>query len=544
LALGRENSMSKFKFDSFGVMIDMSRNAVMSLDGLKRFLPLLKKMGYKTVFLYTEDTYEVEGEPYFGYMRGRYSTAEMREIDALCESLGMEAIPCIQTLAHLSTLMKWGEHPFDGEGVLLVDNERTYELIDRMFATLSKCFKTKKVHIGMDEAHYLGRGRHLDEYGYEPTAEIMKRHLDKVCAIAEKYGYEPMIWSDMFFSTVTDHNYYTSKITLPQEWIDALPENVTPIYWDYYQTKQENFEDMLDNHLQLSDKTWFAGGIWSWTGFIPHNYFSIRSMKLAIDACRKYKTKNLFFCMWGDDGAECSHFAQLPALHYLAMYAKGVTDEEKIKAKFKTLTGIAYDDFVVIDDVNNIIGYENDNGAPCNPSKHFLLSDTFNGHFDYMVKDGCGENCARTAEKLRAVAKQTRKFSYIFESAACLAEVLAVKYELGVKVRRAYKDGDRDELRRLADNDYAVAAGLVKKFHVAFEKQWMLDNKPYGFDVQDIRLAGVRARLESCRRRIYDYLDGNIDKIDELECELLPFGAKERSRLQNGSVGMMTSNIL
>ena len=143
LALGRENSMSKFKFDSLGVMIDMSRNAVMSLDGLKRFLPLLKKMGYKTVFLYTEDTYEVEGEPYFGYMRGRYSTAEMREIDALCESLGMEAIPCIQTLAHLSTLMKWGEHPFDGEGVLLVDNERTYELIDRMFATLSKCFNTK-----------------------------------------------------------------------------------------------------------------------------------------------------------------------------------------------------------------------------------------------------------------------------------------------------------------------------------------------------------------------------------------------------------------
>ena len=32
-------------FDTFGVMIDMSRNAVMSIDGLKRFLPLLKKMG-------------------------------------------------------------------------------------------------------------------------------------------------------------------------------------------------------------------------------------------------------------------------------------------------------------------------------------------------------------------------------------------------------------------------------------------------------------------------------------------------------------------
>ena len=136
--------MAKFKFETLGVMIDLSRNAVMSLDGLKRFLPVLKKMGYRTVFLYTEDTYEVEGEPYFGYMRGRYSMAEMREIDALCASLEMEAIPCIQTLAHLSTLMKWGEHPFDGKGVLMVDDERTYTLIDRMLATLSNALQAKR----------------------------------------------------------------------------------------------------------------------------------------------------------------------------------------------------------------------------------------------------------------------------------------------------------------------------------------------------------------------------------------------------------------
>ena len=91
-------------FDTFGVMIDMSRNAVMSLDGLKRFLPLLKKMGYNCVMLYTEDTYEVDGEPYFGYMRGRYSKTEMKEIDDFADGLGMTVIPCIQTLAHLNAI--------------------------------------------------------------------------------------------------------------------------------------------------------------------------------------------------------------------------------------------------------------------------------------------------------------------------------------------------------------------------------------------------------------------------------------------------------
>ena len=58
-------------FDSFGVMIDCSRNAVPSVAGLKRFFQMLSGMGYNCAMLYTEDTYEVKDEPYFGYKRGR-----------------------------------------------------------------------------------------------------------------------------------------------------------------------------------------------------------------------------------------------------------------------------------------------------------------------------------------------------------------------------------------------------------------------------------------------------------------------------------------
>ena len=46
--------------------------------------------------LYKEDTYEVNEEPYFGYMRGRYSKAEMKQIDAFARSIGITVVPCIQ----------------------------------------------------------------------------------------------------------------------------------------------------------------------------------------------------------------------------------------------------------------------------------------------------------------------------------------------------------------------------------------------------------------------------------------------------------------
>ena len=67
-----------------GLMVDCSRNAVMNLTALKRFVKVISALGYDTLMLYTEDTYEVDGEPYFGHQRGRFSKAELKEADAFC----------------------------------------------------------------------------------------------------------------------------------------------------------------------------------------------------------------------------------------------------------------------------------------------------------------------------------------------------------------------------------------------------------------------------------------------------------------------------
>jgi hypothetical protein len=510
-------------YRTLGVMIDMSRNAVMSLDGLKRFLPLLKKMGYNCVMLYTEDTYEVDNEPYFGYMRGRYTKAEMKEIDAFAASLGITVIPCIQTLAHLNTIFRWKKFPRDCDDILLTDDERTYELIENMFSTLSECFTSRKIHIGMDEAHMLGRGRHLDKHGYEAVNAIMKRHLERICKIAEKYGYELMIWSDMFFRPWNNGEYVIPKCEIPKEIIDSLPKSVIPVYWDYYQSKESVYSDMIENHKQLSDKAWFAGGSWCWIGFIPFNDFTLKSMIPALDACKKHQVQDIIFTMWGDDGAECSHFSQLPSLFYLAEYAKGNTDASDIKAKFKKLCGIDFDEFMNIDCPNNIIEHH---GMPANPSKYMLYSDCFNDYLDYTIEEGAGDKYKDFAIKLHSTAKKSRKYGYVFDTAAKLCNVLEIKYELGLKTRLAYERGDKNELKRLAENDYVEVRNRLLIFIKAFEKQWMKDNKPHGFDVQEMRLGALLYRIDSCRRRILSYVNGKIERIEELDETILPFRKK------------------
>ncbi len=528
-------------FDTFGVMIDMSRNAVMSMDGLKRFLPLLKKMGYNCLMLYTEDTYEIEDEPYFGYMRGRYSKTELKEINALAQSLGMTVIPCMQTLAHMHAALRWGKIPVDCNDIMLTDDERTYELIDRMFATFAECFSSRRIHIGMDEAHMLGRGKHLDRHGYETVNTVMKRHLNRVCEIAQKYDYKVMVWSDMYFRPWNNGRYSIPKCEMPQEVVDALPESVIPVYWDYYRSTEKEYSDMMENHKQLSGKTWFAGGAWSWFGMIPYNRFSIESMVPALNACKKHGIRNVFMTMWGDDGAECSHFSQLPSLFYLAEYAKGNTDEQKIREKFKRFSGMEFDEFMEIDCPNDVVEYR---GRPRNPSKYMLYSDYFNDFLDYTVALGAGEKYDTYAKKLHESAKKSRRYGYVFDTAAKLCDVLSIKYELGLRTRLAYEAGDKNELKRLAQNEYVQVAKRIDIFARAFEKQWMTDNKPHGFDVQDLRLGGLIRRTNACRRRILDYVNGKIDRIEELDEKLLPFGESGQSLTANKAPCYSTVNIL
>ena len=194
----------------FGVMMDMSRNAVMKPEQIKKFINILHSFGYNTLVLYLEDTYEIKEEPYFGYMRGRYSEKELKDIVDYCANKDIEVIPCIQTLAHLETLFQWNQYrPLrDISDTLNVGDEKIYSLIENMLKTVKKCFTSPFVNLGMDEAVYLGRGRFLSQNGYKESSELFNNHLKRVVEIVRKYELIPIVASDMFFRTENNGAYY------------------------------------------------------------------------------------------------------------------------------------------------------------------------------------------------------------------------------------------------------------------------------------------------------------------------------------------------
>ncbi len=510
----------------FGAMLDMSRNAVMKIEQIKKYVDYLKEFGYNMLMLYTEDTYEVDNEPYFGYLRGRYSKDELKEIDAYCLEKGIELIPCVQTLAHLKTLFRWPVYyrtVRDCIDVLLVDEERTYTLIDNIFATLEQCFTTRVAHVGMDEAYFLGAGAYRDKHGPAERAEMLKRHLSRVREIAQKHGFTILTWSDMFFNELGKGDYYTDpkKFCVSDEEKKIVPDGVQLVYWDYYSTQQNKYERSFKNHKKITDNVWYAGGIWSWYGFAPINRFSLRAMGAAMKACRKSGMEKIFITIWGDDGGECPKFSLLPVLYYSKRIYDGETSIQKIKAEFKEIVGESFDAMLQMDAPNEICGNKGQ-GLPCNPSRYMFYSDLFSGYFDANLPEGGAAEYKTIAKRLQNYARGSEKFGYIYGYLAKLCDFMSVKYDLGVRLRAAYQAEDKTELQNLVG---VIRSAEIKldKFYDAFKTVWYTDNKPYGFEIQDARMGALSRRMRACRERLQAYLKGDEKELPELGETLLDY---------------------
>lgn len=505
-------------FNRFGIMLDCSRNAVMSVPALKRWIDIMEDLGYNTLMLYTEDTYEVDNQPYFGYLRGRYSQKELREIDDYAYEKGIELIPAIQTLAHLNAIFRWPAYRGinDCDDILLAGEDKTYQLIEDMFASLEKSVRTRTVNIGMDEAHMLGRGRYQSLHGFEDRFDILLNHLKKVAEIAEKHGFECIMWGDMFFRLLGGD--YHSDRSVPEHIREMIPNNVNLIYWDYYSTDTERYSKQIESHSKIKNNIWFAGGLWSWTGFAPHNQYSIDATKAAFDACIKHGVKDVFLTMWGDNGAECSKFSLLPSMYYAAQIARGAEDLDEIKRGFYEKFGIAFDDFMLAD----LKGTPNEKkDSTLNPEKYMLYNDCLCGVLDSTVREGDAEAYGECAEKLK-ILEENPQYGYLFKTLRTLCEVLSVKFDIGVRTRRAYEAKDEGELKNII-GDYERLTGLIDAFYTAFREQWDKENKPNGFDIQDIRIGGLRLRVQHCKERLEAFLEGKIPSLSELEEPILDF---------------------
>lgn len=502
-----------------GYMADCSRNAVARVDTLKKLVRQAALMGYHFIGLYLEDTLAIPEEPYFGYMRGAYTKEEIAEVVRYAALFGVEIRPYVETLAHLNQITRYEHYQkfIDTDDILLAGDERTYEFLDHYLKAVSDAFPSRRVNIGMDEAHMVGLGKYLDAHGYQNRVEIIQKHLERVMEICRKYGLQPQMWSDMFFRLAFGGEYYVKDKPMAEN--VKIPEGLELVYWDYYSADEEHYDDMLRQHRKMTDKVSFAGGVWKWIGFAPHNRYSAVIGKAALSSCRRNGITSVVMTGWGDNGGEASQFSILPGLFE---DARLVYEDNLPEAAFYALTGIREEDYMKLD-LSNPLPARKDRVN--NAGKFLFYNDALLGIFDPLAQQLASGYYEDAAKQLEQAVRDSSGSSlcYVLKTQASLCRVLQDKANLGTVIRTAYDAGDREKLRDIAEEAIPQLLGKLDRFYQDFRKQWMSENKAFGFEVQSLRIGGLRQRILEVQQRLEEYLSGEIAEIDELEKPVLPF---------------------
>ncbi|CCF51528.1 hypothetical protein NDA11_005660 [Ustilago hordei] len=526
IANNKLNITQKSDYETIGTMIDCSRNGVLNVRSNKYLLRTLALLGYNMLQLYTEDTYEIDGEPFFGYLRGGYTHTELREIDDYAAMLGVEVIPCIQTLGHLGQMLQWPRYLAlrDTAEVLLPEWGETYVMLEKMIRAATSPFRSKKIHLGMDETHGLSQGRYYSIFGHannKPSSQVFVEHLEKVNDICKGMGLEPMIWSDMLFCLSARNNslvgYYDSEQPLDVK-EQGLPGGIDLVYWDYYHTSVQSYEGRIRNHEQLRGASpWLAAGSWTWSRFWTALPFTFQTIAVNLTAAkRSVGVKHVFLTIWGDEGNEVDLWSSLPAWVYYADHCYTTTSSVEggerglevgmVKAKFDAIVGANWDDFIQassIDDTskdgNKFAEDDKIHFAP-NTSKWMLWSDPVHSFAEpTLVASGfdAESHYAGLAETLgervegvtlsnplqhhntlvvRSTQGKEEKKGLFGAAASLLSSVTGTSEGGGMKTIRILADhpfNARLELARLLARTLSLKANLRQRLHQAYvSRNW------------------------------------------------------------------------
>lgn len=513
-------------FITLGIMLDCSRNRVLTVEQLKTWFRRLALAGYNLVMLYTEDTYQLPSEPFFGFMRGAYSLAEIQELDDYAYSLGIELRGCIQTLGHLDKVLRWGAYSGvrDTGNVLLAESPDTYRLIEKMVEFWAHALRARTLHIGMDETYDLGRCVYLDKHGHKPQFDLFNGHLVKVREICAATGLSAEMWSDMYFRIGSKGEYYNPDLNLTKAQHSLIPQDVKLWYWDYYNTEVDFYERMIDAHRKLSGNISVASGIWTWARFWCDTYLTTVAAMPCIEAARKKRIHELVFALWGDDGAYClmdSAFAMLMLAAEVAYGSHPGTAQDSATKRLRAVCDMDFDAIVNIGQLN--APFVLPDGSKRIPRDGSLLWDDPLLGVSYLSFSAGFPNCAQALvaryESIEKIGLASSDYARSAELPiiTSLVRILKGKVQYHASLRDAYARRDKVTLRRLADEAIPELIHELDIFSTLYRNRWLETSMPFGLELIQGRNASLATRFEEARTRIIEFLEGKIRQIDELE---------------------------
>lgn len=534
----------EFHFQSCGFQLDLSQtNAVLLMPQMEELMSRMALMGYNLLILYMEDSFEVPEEPYFGYMRSRYTRKELQAIDAIGEKYGIEVMPMIEGLAHLSPVLRWPGYGDmqENASTVLVGEPRTYEYFQHVLDAVTSCFRSKRIFLALDEAFELGRGTTLTRTGiYRSCFDLLREHVERLSAMCKERGLEFVTTGDMFMlaNNPTGHPfdriYGTDRPLDPKIKAAAnLPVNYT--MWDYSHLEEETYEKLFTRYKEFGKSDYFLAGIWNWLGFGVDYTKTFATIIPGLRAAKKSGIPHASVSCWGNDsGSENFWSDLLLGMQLFAEYCYGdEPNDQELAARFMACTGCRMEDFFNLSYVDHLFDEAPRPGPGyTNFSRSLLWQDMLFGAFDYHIHDdSLSAHFAKAAKLLEQAVGRNGQYGKYLETRAMCARVMEIKATMGYRISQAYKNADKATLEDIANNQLPELTCRVKALHARHRELWYAVYKPLGWEAEDLRYGALLGRIDTVAYRLKQYLLGEISELPELTETRLSFtGSEEMPR--------------
>ncbi len=293
-------------FAERGVMLDVSRDKVPTMETLYRLVDELASFKINRLQLYVEHTFAYRAHPLVWAEASPLTGAEIEALDAYCRERFIELVPNQNSFGHMERWLKRREYadlaecaPPSGDTMSLCPiDPRAVLFLTGLYDDLLPHFASRSFNVGCDETMDLGKGRSREAVERFGRARVYLDFVRKIHGLVTARGHRMQFWGDIVF----EH----------PELIPELPRDVLGLLWGYegdhpFDVQGEKFAASgIDFHV--------CPGTSAWLSLTGRTSNAVSNLEAAARSGLAHGASGILVTDWGDFG----HWQPLP-VSYLGL---------------------------------------------------------------------------------------------------------------------------------------------------------------------------------------------------------------------------------
>lgn len=284
-----------------GVMLDVSRDRVPTMQRLFETASMLSGLKVNHLQLYTEHTFAYTGHEAVWAGCSPITPEEMRRLVERCAEVGIDLAANQNCFGHLERWLTHaayadlaethGEYDFYGlmrrgpHSLCPVDG-RSLELVRGWLDELLGCTRSRWVNIGCDETADVGWGRSRGAVAERGALSVYLEHVRRVVSLVEARGRRAMFWADV-------------ALRHPER-VPEIPKDLLSLVWGY--EPQSPMGAWCHTLASAGREFWVCPGTSSWRSITGRTRERRGNLESAARAAAAHGADGWLACDWGDLG--------------------------------------------------------------------------------------------------------------------------------------------------------------------------------------------------------------------------------------------------